>query len=207
MDQNQIRNSPYFANKTKQVVEQFDEYFVDCVDHPNYMVSQYGRIYSKKTSKFSNLFPDKDGYLRTQMDNKTIKVHRAVALAFIPNDTEHYGDVVNHKNGRKTDNYIDNLEFTTTLENTRHALTMGLHKIYCEDNPHAKYNNAHVEKECELLSKGYGTFEIAEIMNVPYTQSYATHLSSLRHKKLYKKISTKYDFSNCKLNSRRDCIK
>lgn len=54
--------------------------------------------------------------------NKTHRVHRLVAKCFIPNP-ENY-PVVNHKDGNKHNNASDNLEWTTTTGNVRHAVAM-----------------------------------------------------------------------------------
>ena len=79
-------------------------------DFPSYEVSNLGRVRNKKTSKLLTLIPDKDGYLRVHLNNdKNVKrVHRLVAQAFIPNKTNK--DQVNHKDGDKTNNAVDNLE-------------------------------------------------------------------------------------------------
>src|SRR5690606_19047810 len=63
--------------------------------------------------------------LRNEMDGKyhQIPVHRLVALAF-HGDYPHL--VVNHKNGIKTDNRPDNLEYVTHQENVVHAISSGL---------------------------------------------------------------------------------
>lgn len=70
---------------------------------------------------------DKDGYPQVLLcdgfKTKPMKVHRIVAEAFIPNP---YGKpVINHKNLIKSDNRVENLEWCTVSENTKHAYDNG----------------------------------------------------------------------------------
>ena len=95
----------------------------------NYYVSNMGRILttnwkgSKKT-KIMKPAIDRCGYLRTVIDYSTVKVHRIVAINFLENPKNK--PQVNHKNGIKTDNRVENLEWVTPKENVEHAVEHGL---------------------------------------------------------------------------------
>lgn len=111
---------------------------------PNYYVSNMGRILTltahNKPSNPAIMKPAQDfdkrrnekGYLRTVMDGKSIRVHRIVAQTWIPNpDNKPF---VNHKNGDKADNRVDNLEWCDNSENMVHAYRHGLIKVNRGDN-------------------------------------------------------------------------
>ena len=90
-------------------------------DFPNYEVSTLGRI---RKDNYIMKFPnDKDGYLKTALRNENgrryFRVHRIVAETFLENPEKK--PVVNHKNGKKDDNKLSNLEWCTISENTKHG--------------------------------------------------------------------------------------
>lgn len=105
-----------------------------------YKVSNLGRVKSFLKSHERILKPTliNTGYLSLVLmknkSRKTFNIHRLIALAFIPNPENKR--TVNHKNGIKSDNRIDNLEWATYSENTKHAYDIGLIKhLSSKDNP------------------------------------------------------------------------
>lgn len=111
---------------------------------------------------------------------KDMLVHRVVASAYIPNPENK--PCVNHKNGIKSDNRVENLEWCTYSENTHHAVKTNLLKIRLEENPNAKLTNIQVKAVNMLLESGMSQTEIGLAFNV---SKHCIH-------KIYKKINWNY---------------
>lgn len=96
-----------------------------------YEVSNTGAVRNRKTYKTLTPQVDNKGYLRVRMSlhdcKVTAKVHRLVAIAFIPNPEDK--PQVNHINGDKKDNRVENLEWVTNGENQIHAYKNGLNYV------------------------------------------------------------------------------
>lgn len=99
-----------------------------------YEVSSFGRVRSFLTVR-SMLRPGKKsgGYLNVilrdpsaRTRSRSVSVHRLVAIAFLGNPPERHE--VNHIDGDKTNNRLENLEYVTRSENVKHAIAMGLNK-------------------------------------------------------------------------------
>ncbi len=92
-----------------------------------YGVSDCGKVRNTRTGLELKLNPDKDGYLLVALWNDGrshyFKVHRLVALAFLPNPDNK--PQVNHVDGCRTHNAVQNLEWVTALENIRHTIASG----------------------------------------------------------------------------------
>jgi hypothetical protein len=116
----------------------------------SYIISNLGHIKKVKPpfnattdNIFKGMVKNKTGYYRIRLTiglkRKRYFLHRLIAKAFIPNpENKPY---INHKNGIKTDNRIENLEWVTPRENNIHALEIGLYTMDKFWEGRTKFNN------------------------------------------------------------------
>lgn len=93
---------------------------------PNYRVSKKGEVWSISAKKKMKLTPFKDGYCYIKVNGANLSIHRLVATLYIPNPDDL--PVVNHKDGNKSNNNVENLEWVTRSRNAKHAIETGLVK-------------------------------------------------------------------------------
>lgn len=140
-----------------------------------YKISNYGKVKTSKTGRILSPAIDMCGYERVclfKMDRRRrYKVHRLVAITFIPNPDNK--EQVNHKDGNKRNNNIDNLEWVTNEENMHHSRENGLHdghKRFCESRK-KRIIATHIESGKEIVfdsilaaKKALGTCHIQEVL-------------------------------------------
>lgn len=94
-----------------------------------YKVSNLGNVLSSRRNKLLAKNKNKYGYLDVHLSvkGKPIRrlIHRLVAIAFIKNPENK--PEINHKNGKKEDNWSENLEWATPSENKIHGFKTGLY--------------------------------------------------------------------------------
>ena len=138
-----------------------------------YQVSNFGRVRSLKATntRILKLRLEQDGYLTVGLYKNGVKypvVHRLVAKAFIPNPENKR--TVNHIDGDKTNNRVENLEWATHKENLSHALVTGLRPPIVGTYNHfakltedeVRYIRSHYKKNC----KEFGVRALARKFNM-----------------------------------------
>ena len=106
-----------------------EELWKEWPQDPRILVSNKGNVVSCKRGSWTPLKVShtSNGYQRVSAAHgSTRRVHRMVAETWIDNPNPNYHTQVNHINGNKDDNRVENLEWVTPSENMRHAWRTGL---------------------------------------------------------------------------------
>ena len=90
-----------------------------------YRVCNTGRVLSVRRDKWLKPWRQSKGYRGLDLDGCKYLLHRLVAEAFLPNPLRL--PQVNHIDGDKSNNAVDNLEWISCLDNIRHAFRIGLY--------------------------------------------------------------------------------
>lgn len=135
-----------------------------------YAITEDGKVWSYERkgqgahpAKFLTIRKNPQGYLwiilYKNWVGKGYRIHRLVAQAYIPNLENK--PQVNHKNGIKSDNRIENLEWCTAEQNQKHANDMGLRSSRGINNSNARLNDTKVRVIRQLYAENVSLREIA----------------------------------------------
>lgn len=144
-----------------------------------YQVSTHGRVRSLSRStthkdgkvtthkgRLLKLGKNHKGYPIAYMSYKVKAVHRLAMLAFKPCEYSHQLQV-NHIDGDKTNNFIDNLEWVSNTENQRHAWATGLKTpLQGSKNHNSLLNENQVRDIKWLLLEGYSCLYLSKMYSV-----------------------------------------
>ena len=131
-----------------------------CEFFTSYSVSNLGKVKNNLTSRVLKLRLDDYGYLLVNLHDtfhkqKTFKIHRLVALAFIPNPNSL--PQVNHKDEDKTNNCVENLEWCTAKYNSNYGTKLSKQSKSMKGKMVGKLNpmsgKHHSKEQKELWSK------------------------------------------------------
>ena len=94
-----------------------------------YKITNTGKVWSNYKNDYLKPSKNRKGYFLVSLSinrslNKTLSIHRLVAIHFIPNIENK--SQVNHIDGNKENNNVSNLEWNTNKENNKHAIDNGL---------------------------------------------------------------------------------
>ena len=158
-------------------------------ENSGYFVDTQGNIYGKN-GKILKTQRNEKGYETIHLQNKNISlstsVHRLVARVFIPNPENK--PEVNHINGIRDDNRVENLEWVTSKENKRHAMEK-LGNGYGQTHSQAQITEEQVRAVCDMIMDNYRSVDIAKKLDI-----YIEKVRSIRKKQSWQHITNDYEF-------------
>jgi DNA-binding transcriptional regulator YiaG len=126
-----------------------------------YIITRNGEIINSRNNYVLKPQPNNKGYLRVTLCGKKYFVHKLVAEKYIPNPDNK--EQINHKDGNKNNNSVENLEWVTNQENRNHAINTKLH-LQGEDCPWSKLTQNQVNNIRE--DSTHSNKELSELYGV-----------------------------------------
>lgn len=174
------------------MLEDFEKINYDNISS-NYLINKKGQIFNTKTKCFLPGSLDKNGYVRYGLarkdgTRKTYRAHRLVLIIFSP--IEDLSLQVNHIDGNKTNNDINNLEWTTCEENISHAI-----KNHLRGKGRAILQEEQVHSICKLLSEGYAPKMVAQKLFPDNVEQFNSIIQDIKKGKNWLNISKNYQIN------------
>jgi len=169
------------------LIKGFAMKIVPTVEDKNYGVTSDGKIINFKSNKYLKLYCGANGYYTVSLGRKlkNLLVHRIVGNAFLYNEKSKFkGDnpIINHKDGNKLNNNVNNLEWCSYSHNNKHAYTYCGKKVpksvidrivqSAKDRKGTKIQKARITTELEdkeivsMYEQGMSVYDIEAKTNV-----------------------------------------
>ena len=192
-----------------------EHYSLGSLGFSDYSITKCGKVYSHISNKYMKPSITR-GYLRINIYNsdsgkkKNVHIHTLVAKRFIHSYEE--GFVVNHKDGDKLNNHVNNLEWVSQRDNIIHSVKQGLRSpcfsynglvptpeqiVYDYNEKEGRVGKPvateeEVRKCCELLSKGYRPKDVCLMTGLGRNNINRLKLKTFKR---WEHITKEYDFS------------
>lgn len=171
-----------------------DKKSLEFLGYPKHMITRDGRLWSWYSNRYVRPFHE-NGYYRYPLwsngtANKKLFGHVMVAKAFIPNPNPDTDIQVNHIRPDRSCNFDFNLEWTSALANTTHAIKLGRRNINKNGEQTIHVSKEQAKEICKLLSEGIATPAIHKRTGVPISS-----IKNIKGGKIHKDVSKDYTWS------------
>tara|TARA_R110000772_G_scaffold257304_1_gene374041 strand:+ start:103 stop:573 length:471 start_codon:yes stop_codon:yes gene_type:complete len=149
--------------------------------YENYLIYEDGKVQNKKTKRYLKQSENGPGYLQVNLYNnksKIHKIHRLIALYYIPNPDNKI--CVDHINRNRTDNRLDNLRWATHSENNQNRGVSKNNKSGIKCICYCKTHNRYVYRKGIKGLIQHKTFKTLEEA-IEYKEEYESTLDRRNH--------------------------
>lgn len=200
-----VSNLYYPFSLPNEFFRQVSQFFPDVVDY--YWISSWGRLYNAKTGYLVPFSVNKKGYYTYSLRRKqeyidqgmyptySVGAHILVCTCFVgPKPGPEYQ--VNHKDFIRNNNYYENLEWLTLVDNIKYSHQAG---NYWNGDTYvnAKYTDVQARAVCEMLQQGIDDYHIIsqQLFGCELNQSIKDFIRSIHIRRHWTHISKDYDFN------------